>query len=424
MTPELVIAIKERIKSGQTREQIKSEVIVMGHTDEVFEAAYLLAQTEEEEAIKVSKTELPTAIALIKNGASFAWQNLNLTWLLALPTIASLLFVKLSEATGGSPWSLAADALAVLSTLIYLYLVVVVLFVVAKYEPTTKLKYQAALVWARRHFLSFVWISFLTGLLVLSGFLLLIIPGIVVLISLFFSTYVLVHEDKTGMGALWRSREMVTGRWFTVARKVSGLFLGIFAFSFAFGVVAGLVEGLAIVPANLVWLIDIIFEPAVAFVSVIMTFATNQLFLALQSNTPAKEVSKGVKYRYYALLVAGVIALVLLTRLAVSVWNDPELLNFPLTLEAQLLQQEIKDLSKTSLSHFNQNNGSYEGVCSQLTPLITMSDGEVKCNETKDGWALAAEASSEVWCADNTGYAKKILTPLEDRTTCVLPLAE
>ena len=44
MSPELIHAIKERINAGQSREEIESAVLAMGHTKEVFAAAFTLAE--------------------------------------------------------------------------------------------------------------------------------------------------------------------------------------------------------------------------------------------------------------------------------------------------------------------------------------------------------------------------------------------
>ena len=51
--------------------------------------------------------------------------------------------------------------------------------------------------------LSFVWVSILAGFLILGGFGLFIIPGIIFSIWFIFSTYVLVAEDKNGMQAIF-----------------------------------------------------------------------------------------------------------------------------------------------------------------------------------------------------------------------------
>ena len=58
-----------------------------------------------------------------------------------------------------------------------------------------------------------VWIAILTALAVFGGFVLFIIPGIMLAIQITLSTYVLVMEDKHGLQALATSREYIKGYW-------------------------------------------------------------------------------------------------------------------------------------------------------------------------------------------------------------------
>jgi len=68
--------------------------------------------------------------------------------------------------------------------------------------------------------ISFVWISILAGFITLGGFLLFIIPGIIFAIWFAFPIYVLVSEDLRGMNALFRSKQLVSGKWGSVALRL------------------------------------------------------------------------------------------------------------------------------------------------------------------------------------------------------------
>ena len=61
--------------------------------------------------------------------------------------------------------------------------------------------------------LSLFWTSLLAGLAVGFGFFLFIIPGIIFMVWLAFSTYIVVAEDLSGSAALSRSRGDTKGRW-------------------------------------------------------------------------------------------------------------------------------------------------------------------------------------------------------------------
>ncbi len=69
------------------------------------------------------------------------------------------------------------------------------------------------------------WICILEILAIAGGFVLLIVPAIILGIGLMFATYVLVVEDKHGMQALLESKEYIKGYWWAVVGRV--ILLGI-----------------------------------------------------------------------------------------------------------------------------------------------------------------------------------------------------
>jgi hypothetical protein len=81
---------------------------------------------------------------------------------------------------------------------------------------------------------SLVWLAILTGLLVVIGLILLVIPGIYLIGAFSVAIPVLMMEGRTGLDALGRSRELVRGRWWpTIARiVVAALLVGILEFVF------------------------------------------------------------------------------------------------------------------------------------------------------------------------------------------------
>jgi len=82
--------------------------------------------------------------------------------------------------------------------------------------------------------LSFVWVSILAGFLILGGFGLFIIPGIIFSIWFIFSTYVLVAEDKNGMQAIFRSKQWVGGYWWKILWRL--LIIGILIITISFAI--------------------------------------------------------------------------------------------------------------------------------------------------------------------------------------------
>ena len=72
-------------------------------------------------------------------------------------------------------------------------------------------------------------IIFLNLFAVIGGYILLIVPGIMLSIALMFGSYALVVEDKRGMRALAQSRNYVSGYWWAVLGRtmlLGGIFTG------------------------------------------------------------------------------------------------------------------------------------------------------------------------------------------------------
>ena len=72
--------------------------------------------------------------------------------------------------------------------------------------------YKAAL----RFFWSYIGLSILMSLIIMVGFLLLIVPGIILSVWFAFASYILILENAGITDSLRRSREYVRGRWWGV----------------------------------------------------------------------------------------------------------------------------------------------------------------------------------------------------------------
>ena len=80
------------------------------------------------------------------------------------------------------------------------------------------------------------WITFLVAIILIAGFILLVIPGIIFSIWFSLALYVFVFEDIKGMPALYRSKELV-----------KGYFWSMFGRLFLFGIITGLVGSIPVV---------------------------------------------------------------------------------------------------------------------------------------------------------------------------------
>ncbi len=167
-------------------------------------------------------------ISVIPFLASLVFAPLFLLPLLfGLPIIAfckSLGFVLLI------PLILVIVVLGIVIFVVNLWAGVSLLYAIKERDQEIGIRESFAMGWPK--ILSYWWISILNGLIIMLGFLLLIIPGIIFSIWFGFAIYVLISEEKKGMKALLRSKQLVKGYWWKVFWRF--LVLGFIVFLVAF----------------------------------------------------------------------------------------------------------------------------------------------------------------------------------------------
>lgn len=157
---------------------------------------------------------------------------------------------------------------------------------------------------------SLVWISTLTGLTVLGGFFLFLIPGLLLMFWLIFPAYILVAENRRGMSALVQSWRYVKGYWLSVFWRflVAGLIL--FVLFFIIGFVIGFVTVLSEWP-----LIDIFILPFQYFLAtpliIIYTYGIYRALKQIKEKEPVLTEADERKTRRNILifLIIGIVGL-------------------------------------------------------------------------------------------------------------------
>lgn len=424
MSPELITAIKERLAVGQTREEIETAVLAMGHTKEVFEAAFTLAQHD------MSKKEgatLPQARTLFRNGWKFVQSR---------PEVVALLFVPLALETLRAFWfeRLPESEQFVTAGQVAFFVVVGVAYIVslamalrivtAKSDAEGTL--ASAATWMTKNALPLLLIYVLSGLLLLGGLLFFIIPGIILAISITFAQYVYVDENKKGMDALLTSGSLVRGRWFKTVGKIVKFVVLTFIPLFVFGVLFGMVtlftgEGPVIILGG-----ELLAQAVSAVISVISLHAMYHLYVALkQQPTNETVVTRLQKVWYWGLIGVSVLfatAVVILATLFSEKLEWLEEAAAPIEeieMEEKGVPAIFSEFPETVLQFANEHNGSYAGVCEWLRPLAE-AEGEVTCNDSETAWALQTTDSSERrFCADSTTPGKATPAPIGSQTECI-----
>ncbi len=236
MTPELIAAVKERVALGYSDEAIRTELSGAGYSSEVINQVLSVARGGEGEAsaiptVAVSSgpgTTLPGVGELFSNAWSYVFSRLDLLLYLAIPAVLLGVAEVMTDdietaAANATVWSIVG----LLALVTYVFFLIATVYTVA-FADKQEVTFQSGLAWARKSGLGLIWVFILTVLVSMGGFVLLIIPGIIVSIMIYFSQYVYVREGVHGLGALLRSRELVKGNWGGVFGRL--FMLGLLAF--------------------------------------------------------------------------------------------------------------------------------------------------------------------------------------------------
>lgn len=167
-------------------------------------------------------------------------------------------------------------------------------------------------------FFPFIWVSGLAGLATLGGFVLFIIPGILLSIWLSFSPYVLFAENRQGTSALVASWHYVKGYWGAIFLR--GLFLGIIIFlvSSALGfltsgssILAALKSGVEPEVSLLSQILDLIFNNFLILpLSIIYSYGIYKSLKEIKIAIPLEADEQKIKRNITIFSVIGIVGII------------------------------------------------------------------------------------------------------------------
>ena len=415
MSPELIKAIRERLHAGQEKETIKVDVLAQGHSEAIFEAAFTLAIHDQYTTVATAE---PSVGTLITQGLKTLTTRLDLGLLLALPMVLTALVATLGEVYKNNNTIFVATAsLTLLAMLAYVVVLGAALYIITheNEDPT----YTTAFSWSIKNIFSLLFIYILTGLVIGGGLILLIIPGVAVLISVYFSQYIFAKTGVGGMRALLASRSLVYGRWWLVAKKLGGfLFLAVIPL-----VILSSVQEALLKVHHSPWVkfgTDSVIEIAGALIAVVTMSAIFHIYLYLEATKPIQQSpDRGIKITYWIFVIVGLIMIPVIGFL-VFMYGDINNFdkNVPFQNSELSLETEINGAELTAAEYYLGHNQSYVGVCDELRRVVTATT-DIECNESEKAWALQGAAGSERWCVDTDNSPKRVQTDLAGRTTCL-----
>lgn len=180
-----------------------------------------------------------------------------------LPMCAMLIVGALAFASILAGMTAAAVAVILIGIVITIVLSVTVSIAMIQrvHTPRTTLNLRASLEATRPLFLPYLFVVILVAACVLLGFILFIIPAIIVGVWLCFSYFILVLEGTRGMDALKASKEYVRGLWFPVFIRLVALIVAVMLFMMVVTIVFEIIFGKGDITDMLTTIVNLIISP-------------------------------------------------------------------------------------------------------------------------------------------------------------------
>lgn len=178
-------------------------------------------------------------IQLLNDSLSLLKDNLGLFFgIIMIPVVLSVLvsIFEPAQDTGvvdAMEWFVFAG-LTLLTAIVNVFMGIALILALNNRSLSVKEAYSGATAF----FWRYLGLSILTSIIITVGFILLIIPGVLLSVWLTFATFILVLERTKIVEAMKKSREYVRGRWWGVfGRLVAGSFMALLILAILFAVV-------------------------------------------------------------------------------------------------------------------------------------------------------------------------------------------
>ena len=338
MSPELIDAIKERIKKGFSRETIHEEMRSAGYDDETINSVYEKVKDETNAEVSSipednnktdeAKIGLPSFVFLVKESFSYTLKRKdligwNMLLMLAVPLAIPLVLFSFTTNIGFGFVLMFVSMIAFIVVSVMVGLAMH--YIIVKDSIDYSVSFKEGWNWARKNlFWSGLWILVLFSLITQGAINLFFIPYIVIGPFLSFMIYAYTNENFKGFSAIFRARELGKGNWQgLLIRKVLFWLLILVPIIIIIGVSVSLVLNKFSTPFNLDGGFDDVFYTMLPMIitlgfvlfiygifAAIWSIRFNVLlFKHLSAARPVNEESgKGTdKWKYILLIIAGLL---------------------------------------------------------------------------------------------------------------------
>jgi hypothetical protein len=231
MDEQLLGLIKQKIKEGKTKEEIKLLFLSQGWLEEEIDKSFLIFSEE--------LAALPGVISLFKEtwliyrkkivtilGISFIPLTVSLILYFVLYFLSEgrLFAVNVSESFNFSLFFNLTISIfsAVIATIFQTWSYLALIYAIKDDQEVIGVKQSYVLSW--NNIFSYWWIAFLMGTIAVCGVFLFAIPAIIFSIWFLFAPIILVTENIRGMSALLKSKQYVKGNLMSLAWRFFAIF--------------------------------------------------------------------------------------------------------------------------------------------------------------------------------------------------------
>lgn len=275
----------------------------------------------------MNEDKLPAVKVLISDGLNYLKLRSDLVILLALPL---LVFTVLEYLNKNLPFAqqepkfLILSGLVSLVALVFNFLIIgAALYSVVRSEEE-RVTLRSGLNWSRNNILGIIWVYGLSSLAILGGFLLLIIPGLIIALYVYFPQYVYVNEGLKGLAALRRSHDLVKGNWWNLLNKLVKIGFLVIIILIVLGIITGLIQKIfsALPTIDLfILLVAQVFSAAVTLFGFTVGNTLYKNLVAIEVER-VEEIAPVANWKYLTLIVLGLLSLVLLVAAVGFVLKD------------------------------------------------------------------------------------------------------
>lgn len=267
MSPELIVAIRERIAAGHTKEQIRSEVVGIGYSENVFEEAYQVASEEDvtvEDLNSLVTTTKPKS-PLFPSGGSGSVSELisygdfmSATWNLARQQftlflkivglnilIVAIVFAGGFFAFGNLYFTNTAEngvyfvfLMLGAFTLVVFWMLSSLVLIRSLLKRDNYESLMSHFIWSVRHSVGLVVTSLAMVAIIMLGYLLFIIPGLILIVYLFFALFFYLDERAYGIKSLVLSVKYSYGRFWSLVGRIILLSIAVYLVAFITGMLS------------------------------------------------------------------------------------------------------------------------------------------------------------------------------------------